>query len=346
MRSRVSTALAPVTSSKPAQVLARFGRAFRAIWQKRMRFSYAFYAIAFVITNAVAALFIQWSVYNEPTYADPNAVDETTKMLNSVRGQLTSFVSQMWLGGRYTFLLNFLVLGLFYLMLVFLFNRFWIATAVFSAIAIVFSVANRIKITLRGEPILPSDLSFIIGGNGGEIGTFIPKDAARLISTAITVLIIVVVVCIMLQFLDRRNYVTPFHWRKPFRNAKTIVGNCSRVLALLLSFVTLFSFTWTLGAPGSWSSVWAAKTANQNRSANITDSTVIMILSESFADPTRVPGVSFSEDPMPNIRNLKEQTTSGIMPSPGYGGGTANIEYQSLAGLNMALFDDSMQSMY
>lgn len=222
MRSRVSTALAPVTSSKPAQVLARFGRAFRAIWQKRMRFSYAFYAIAFVITNAV---------------------DETTKMLNSVRGQLTSFVSQMWLGGRYTLLLNFLVLGLFYLVLVFLFNRFWIATAVFSAIAIVFSVANRIKITLRGEPILPSDLSFITGGNGGEIGTFIPKDAARLISTAITVSIIVVVVCIMLQFLDRRNYVTPFHWRKPFRNAKTIVGNCSRVLALLLSFVTLFSFT-------------------------------------------------------------------------------------------------------
>lgn len=102
LRSRVSTALAPVTSSKPAQALARFGRAFRAIWQKCMRFSYAFYAIAFVITNAVAVLFIQWSVYNEPTYADPNAVDETTKMLNSVRGQLTSFVSQMWLGGRYT----------------------------------------------------------------------------------------------------------------------------------------------------------------------------------------------------------------------------------------------------
>ncbi|OIN62770.1 hypothetical protein BFS26_07745 [Bifidobacterium longum subsp. suis] len=59
----------------------------------------------------------------------------------------------------------------------------------------------------------------------------------------------------------------------------------------------------------------AAKTANQNRSANTTDSTVIMILSESFAAPTRVPGVSFSEDPMPNIRNLKEQTTSGIMLS-------------------------------
>ena len=34
------------------------------------------------------------------------------------------------------------------------------------------------------------------------------------------------------------------------------------------------------------------------------------------------------------------------MLSPGFGGGTANIEYQSLTGLDLALFDDSMQSMY
>lgn len=54
-----------------------------------------------------------------------------------------------------------------------------------------------------------------------------------------------------------------------------------------------------------------AKNINQTRSANMTDNTVIMILSETFSDPTRVPGVSFSEDPMPNIRQLKTQTTSG-----------------------------------
>ncbi|GDZ15242.1 hypothetical protein MCC01954_17090 [Bifidobacteriaceae bacterium MCC01954] len=30
-----------------------------------------------------------------------------------------------------------------------------------------------------------------------------------------------------------------------------------------------------------------------------------MILSESFSDPTRVPGVELTEDPMPNIRAIK-----------------------------------------
>ena len=89
-----------------------------------------------------------------------------------------------------------------------------------------------------------------------------------------------------------------------------------------------------------------ANQINGTRANNLTDNTVIMILSESFSDPTRVPGIALAEDPMPNIRALKETTTSGLMLSPGFGGGTANIEYQSLTGLDLALFDDSMQSMY
>ena len=85
-----------------------------------------------------------------------------------------------------------------------------------------------------------------------------------------------------------------------------------------------------------------AQAINQTRSGELTDNTVIMILSETFSDPTRVPGVSFSLDPIPNIRNIKNTTTSGLMLSPGYGGGTANIEYQALTGLNLANFNDSL----
>lgn len=90
----------------------------------------------------------------------------------------------------------------------------------------------------------------------------------------------------------------------------------------------------------------AADDINATRTTNLTDSTVVMILSESFSDPTRIPDVAFSVDPMPNIRAIKDATTSGLMLSPGYGGGTANIEYQALTGLNMANFDESMLSVY
>ena len=81
-----------------------------------------------------------------------------------------------------------------------------------------------------------------------------------------------------------------------------------------------------------------AKTINQTRTGELTDNTVIMILSETFSDPTRVPGVSFSLDPIPNIRNIKNTTTSGLMLSPGYGGGTANIEYQAFDRLESCEF--------
>jgi len=54
---------------------------------------------------------------------------------------------------------------------------------------------------------------------------------------------------------------------------------------------------------------------NNNRQNDLTDSTVVMILSETFSDPTRIPGISFSTDPIPNIHAIKDTTTSGLMLS-------------------------------
>ena len=373
----------------------------RTLWNRRMRFSYAFYAITFCTVTVAAVLSIQWSITTEPTYDDADAVDPTTKMLNSIRGQLTKFVGQMWMEHKYNFLLNFLVLGLIYLILILLINRFWLATALFSAISITFAVANHIKLGLRNEPVLPSDLSFITGGNGAEIGSFIPSSSMPLVHTSITVVAVIAAACVLLQFLDRRNCFIPFSWRKPFGNAKTIAGNGLRLTALVMSVITLFSFTWTISVQGSWAytlathlgdapQLWSAaddsrangptmnfvrlvhtkvmdkpegyskqtmeeladtytkssQTTNQTRTASLTDSTVIMVLSESFSDPARVPGITLTEDPIPNIRALKDATTSGLMLSPSIGGGTANIEYQALSGLNLALFDNSLQSPY
>lgn len=89
-----------------------------------------------------------------------------------------------------------------------------------------------------------------------------------------------------------------------------------------------------------------AETINASRTNNLTDSTVVYVLSESFSDPSRVPGLKTSKDSMPNIRRIKAGTTSGLMLSSGYGGGTANLEYMGLSGLSMANFDSSLSSPY
>lgn len=89
-----------------------------------------------------------------------------------------------------------------------------------------------------------------------------------------------------------------------------------------------------------------AETINASRTNNLTDSTVVYVLSESFSDPSRVPGLKTSRDSMPNIHKIKAGTTSGLMLSSGYGGGTANLEYMGLSGLSMANFDSSLSSPY
>ena len=393
---------APILTSKFAQLLISAAVALHKLWKKRPKCPYTLYVVVMALIDAAAVTFIQWGMYSEPKYDDPNAVDSTTKILNSVNGQLTRFVTQMWLEeDKLNWLLNFLALGMVYLVLVFVINRFWVATAVFAITMSVYAVANSIKIILRNEPILPSDLSFLSSGNGGEITSFIPKSSQALVDGTITMLIWLTVICLILQFVDGRRCVIPFHWWRPFRNVKTIIGNVTRIIAAAMSITLLCSFTWTLSVPGAWGYEWAkswgdspqlwsaegdaanngpvinflrlthpkimdkpegysqetmeelakkysseANQINGTRANNLTDNTVIMILSESFSDPTRVPGIALAEDPMPNIRALKETTTSGLMLSPGFGGGTANIEYQSLTGLDLALFDDSMQSMY
>ncbi|PKC99992.1 LTA synthase family protein [Bifidobacterium longum] len=89
-----------------------------------------------------------------------------------------------------------------------------------------------------------------------------------------------------------------------------------------------------------------AETINASRTNNLTDSTVVYVLSESFSDPSRVPGLKTNKDSVPNIRKIKAGTTSGLMLSSGYGGGTANLEYMGLSGLSMANFESSLSSPY
>ena len=66
-----------------------------------------------------------------------------------------------------------------------------------------------------------------------------------------------------------------------------------------------------------------SKKINAKRDNDWNDQIVIMGLAESFADPYRIPELTLSQDPIPYIRNLMKSTTSGLMFSTGYGGGTA-----------------------
>lgn len=394
---KVRAAWHTFTSFKAVQLIVKFFKSAHALWKKRMKFSYAFYTIVFFLLTSAEVIFLQWGMYSEPEYDKSTEIDETTKVLQSVAGQVTRFISQMWLEQKNVCLVSFVGLALIYLALILVTNRFWIATLVFGVALTAFGVANSIKVQLRNEPIIPADLTFISGGDTGSIMSFVPKSSQAFVNGAINFVFWFAIIAFALFVLDGRRRFIHCSWRHPIANAKNIIGNIFRVLAAVLSVVLLSAYAMGLGTPGSNVYKWAkdngyepqlwnaigdaqannpattflslskvkamdkpgnysqktmeslakkytqeAKTINQTRTGELTDNTVIMILSETFSDPTRVPGVSFSLDPIPNIRNIKNTTTSGLMLSPGYGGGTANIEYQALTGLNLANFNDSL----
>lgn len=88
-----------------------------------------------------------------------------------------------------------------------------------------------------------------------------------------------------------------------------------------------------------------ASEINKNRSNDINNDVVIYILSESFANPLRVPGVNM-KNPIPYTNKIMSKTTSGIMDSYGYGGGTADMEYEALTGMSLNNFSPAMSTPY
>lgn len=340
------------------------------------------YAVFFILFDLAAVAALQWGV-----------------SLSSTRVKLSSptvgwgFVTKMWTDGNVVLLLNMLLWGIIYLIVLMLTNRFWIGTPIFLAVAIIVAVIEHFKVTIRYEAILPSDLSFL-GSNTGNLLSFMPPGAHWTIIWAVATFAGVVVLCFLLYKVDDRS-------GRLIRCRNKGLGATLRVLLIAVPalFFALYamqvstvgswakSFATAMGdTPSMWDSVYDAQRngplvsfvrqlnpkvmdepegyseetmaalaekyaaeaddINATRSQDLTDSTVVYILSESFSDPERVPGLKVNKDAMPNIREIKEQTTSGLMLSSGYGGGTANLEYMGLSGLSMANFDSSLTSPY
>lgn len=65
---------------------------------------------------------------------------------------------------------------------------------------------------------------------------------------------------------------------------------------------------------------------------------IIFVQLESFFDPTEVEWLRFSEDPIPNLRKLFEEYSTGYFKVPSVGAGTANTEFEVLTGMSMRFF--------
>lgn len=345
------------------------------------------YGVLFVLFDAVGVAALQIGVSESAT---------RVQLSNNMWLTGWGFVGKMFTSANFVAVLNLILWGVLYVILLMLTNRFWVATPIFLAVTFIVAVIEHFKVSIRYEAILPSDLNFL-KADAGNLMSFMPSGAQWTILIAVAAFAAFVALFVFLNRLDARH-------GKLFRGSdkqSRSVNAITRLLLILLPglFFTLYSmqvstvgswaktFATVMGdKPSMWDSVYdaqrngplvaftrqlnpkvmvkpddyseetmkqvaaryekAAKKINAKRSANMTDSTVIYVLSESFSDPSRVPGLKVNKDSMPKIREIKQNTTSGLMLSSGYGGGTANLEYMGLSGLSMANFDSSLTSPY
>lgn len=65
---------------------------------------------------------------------------------------------------------------------------------------------------------------------------------------------------------------------------------------------------------------------------------ILIFQLETFFDVTRVRGLKFSEEPLPNWRALKKKYSSGLYTVPTVGAGTVNTEFETLTGMSLRFF--------
>ncbi|MBV7389877.1 MULTISPECIES: LTA synthase family protein [Enterococcus] len=279
-------------------------------------------------------------------------------------------------------LLNVLVIVLFFLLLFYVTNRYWYSF-IFTILAdLLITISNFLKMSLREEPILPSDMTMISGMN--EILNYVNPV---IIVAAIIILIAFAYSAIRLERRAKKMYRIKFGWKNKlikiglillFFGSLGFVNHKDSPSYLLFNFfrINRYFYNQKLGAqingpilqflnnvdttvmdePEGYSKekieeIMAkyngeANQINQERQNWANNQTVIFNLSESFSDPARVPNIEVDGNPIKYILNMKKKTTSGLMLSNGYGGGTANMEWASLTSLDISNLSPTLPTPY
>lgn len=289
---------------------------------------------------------------------------------NALRGVLSGFLSQPLL-----IVLNALPIGLLLLAVTCLFrNVFWAAAAVNFVVGAL-SIANRIKLEVRDEPVFPRDFGLL-----KEVGSAMSSYHIRFPIAAIAVVLAATVLLVLLGcFVGCR----PF----PIRRLRGLVGgllgaavSLGALTALIFTLYasnTLYnSFavsnayyipsvfnelgfpycfchqftTYPIEKPEGFSKAEAAAWESGTSYGQGKPVHLIMVMNEAFSDLTDAEVFTYSEaaDPLSNLHALQQDphAVSGHVVVPGFAGGTANTEFDVLTGIQTNALSDSATSAF
>lgn len=275
---------------------------------------------------------------------------------NAFRGVLSNFLHKPVL-----IVLNALPVGLLLLGLAFLFRNVFFGAALTNLLVCGFSIANRIKIEVRDEPVFPRDLALL-----KEVGSAMGSYDIRYPVTAIVIVILATLALAALGVLVGQR---PFPAEKLRGWRGSLLGAAGSFAALALAVVTVLGSTELYDSIGASNPYRLSTVFNENGfpynfchqfTTFLVDKPegfdraaaagwdeqetgtgpgepvhLVMVMNEAFSDITDDPAFIWESDPLPNLHALQEdpRALSGHVVVPGFAGGTANTEFDVLTGM-------------
>lgn len=274
------------------------------------------------------------------------------------------------------------LLACFVLLTVFLFMVAFAGSYLFGLLFYLVSIgilgfANYLKMSYRQEPIYPDDLKMITEFNllkdmtgtpifiglmllailafGGVVWAIVrsfKKDRTFQIYRILTLVMTVAMMGYFSNFNNPNNLL-----RKAYNQTALWIPYSQKMNYYNTGFIGGFLYNLKvepMERPEGYSKEkineitekYQAIADKKNQTASDEQPNIIYVMSESFSDPSHLNGVTVTGDPLADYREVANQTYSGRMLSQNYGGGTANIEFEALTGLSMALFNGQMTTPY
>ena len=276
---------------------------------------------------------------------------------NALRSVLVIFKAQPLL-----IVLNALPVGLILLALTCLLRNVFFAASLTNLFVCGLSIANRMKIEVRDEPVFPRDFALL-----KEVGQIVGDYDLRFPVGAIA---IVVAGTLILALLGAFIGCKPFPIAKLRGLPGSLLGTAASVAVLAGLIVTVYasndlynSFrvsnayyvpsvfnelgfpycfchqftTYPVDKPDGYSrsevEQWeneAVAPVGQGKDVN-----VIMVMNEAFSDISDYSIFHWEEDPLPSLHALQTDphAITGRMAAPSFAGGTANTEFDVMTGM-------------
>lgn len=276
---------------------------------------------------------------------------------NSFRGLLSGFLRQPLL-----IVLNALPIGLLVLTAAALFRNVFFGAALVNLAVGALSIANRVKIEVRDEPVFPRDFALLkeVGSalESYDIRFPVPQIAAVVLVTAALLALGFLIGCEPFPVENLRGWVgsllgfaagfaaltglifTLYASRDLYQSFH--VSNAEYVPAVFNDLGFPYAFchhftTYLVDRPEGFSRAEAEGWETGDLPGQGKAVSVVMVMNEAFSDITDADAFSFSEedDPLSNLHALREDphALSGHVIVPGFAGGTANTEFDVLTGM-------------